>query len=174
MFDKLIDFIIEFIDQILPVVVIKEYDKGAFFRFGKYKKIIGPGLHFKIPFVDSIDNHTVVTTTMTLPAQSVVTKDGTSVVIKAQIKYEIEDLSIFAVKVYDAIDAISDMTCGIIFQTVKSKTYEEACNIDLNKLITNSARKEAKQWGINIEKITVTDFSQMRSIRLFNEGSNLI
>jgi hypothetical protein len=32
MFDKLIDFIIEFIDQILPVVVIKEYDEGAFFR----------------------------------------------------------------------------------------------------------------------------------------------
>ena len=44
---------------------------------------------------------------------------------------------------------------------------------DLNKLITSGARKEAKQWGINIEKITVTDFSQMRSIRLFNEGSNL-
>jgi regulator of protease activity HflC (stomatin/prohibitin superfamily) len=173
MFDKLIDFIIEFIDQILPVVIIKEYDKGAFFRFGKYKKIIGPGLHFKIPFIDSIDNHTVVTTTMTLPAQSVVTKDGISVVIKAQIKYEIEDLSVFAVKVYDAIDAISDMTCGIIFQNIKNKTYQEACTSDLNKLITSGAKREAKQWGINIEKITVTDFSQMRSIRLFNEGSNL-
>jgi regulator of protease activity HflC (stomatin/prohibitin superfamily) len=111
MFDKLIDFIIEFIDQILPVIVIKEYDEGAFFRFGKYKKIIGPGLHFKIPFIDSVDTHTVVTTTMTLPAQSVVTKDGVSVVIKAQIKYEIEDLSVFAVKVYDAIYAIYDMTC---------------------------------------------------------------
>lgn len=173
MFDKLIEFILEFIDHILPVVIIKEYDRGAFFRFGKFKKIIGPGLHFKLPFLDTIDNHTVVTTTMTLPAQSVVTKDGVSVVIKAQIKYEIEDLSIFAVKVYDAIDAISDMTCGIVFQTIKNKTYQEACTSDLNKLITISAKREAKQWGINIEKITVTDFSQMRSIRLFNEGFNL-
>jgi regulator of protease activity HflC (stomatin/prohibitin superfamily) len=102
-----------------------------------------------------------------------VTKDGVSVVIKAQIKYEIEDLSVFAVKVYDAIDAISDMTCGIIFQTIKNKTYQEACTSDLNKLITSGAKREAKQWGINIEKITVTDFSQMRSIRLFNENSNL-
>jgi len=174
MFDKLIDFLIEFIDQILPVTIIKEYNKGAFFRLGKFKKIIHPGLHFKIPFLDNVDIHTVVTTTMTLPAQSVVTKDGLSVVIKAQIKYDIEDLSIFAVKVYDAIDAISDMTCGIIFQTIKNKTYQEACTIDLNKTITNNARKEAKQWGINIETITITDFSQMRSIRLFNEGSNLI
>jgi regulator of protease activity HflC (stomatin/prohibitin superfamily) len=174
MFDKLIDFILEFIDQILPVTIIKEYNKGAFFRLGKFKKIINPGLHFKIPFLDNIDVHTVVTTTMTLPAQSVVTKDGVSVVIKAQIKYDIEDLSIFAVKVYDAIDAISDMTCGIIFQAIKNKTYQEACTSDLNKLITNNARKEAKQWGINIETITITDFSQMQSIRLFNEGSNII
>ena len=173
MFDRLIDFVIEFIDQILPLVVIKEYDQGAFFRLGKFKKIIGPGLHFKLPFADSIDTHTIVTTTMTLPAQSVVTKDGKSVVIKAQVKYEIEDLSIFAVKVYDAIDAISDMTCGIIFQTVKSKTWEEACNIDLNKSITAASRKEAKQWGIYIDKITVTDFSQMRSICLFNEDAGL-
>jgi hypothetical protein len=113
-------------------------------------------------------------TTLTLPVQSIVTKDGKAIVIKAQIKYKIKDLSIFAVKVYDAIDALSDMTCGIIFQTIKDKTWEEACNIDLNKKITVNARREAKQWGIHIDKITVTDFSQIRSLRLFNEDSNLL
>jgi len=174
MFDKLIDFVLDSIDKFLPFIVIKEYEEGALFRFGKYKKIFRPGFHFKIPYVDDIDTYTIATTTLTLPVQSIVTKDGKAIVIKAQIKYKIKDLSIFAVKVYDAIDALSDMTCGIIFQTIKDKTWEEACNMDLNKKITVNARREAKQWGIHIDKITVTDFSQIRSLRLFNEDSNLL
>ena len=47
MFDKLIDFIIDFIDQIIPVKVLKEYQQGVLFRFGKFKKILKVGIHLK-------------------------------------------------------------------------------------------------------------------------------
>lgn len=169
MIDRLVDFLLNFIDQLLPIQIIKQYQKGVLLRFGKYKKILNPGLHFKIPFFDSIDDYVIVTTTLTLPVQSIVTKDGKSVVIKGQVKYKVQDLVIFAIEVYDAVDALSDMTCGIIFDKIKNRTYKETQEQDLNKLITTDVKKEAKKWGIFVEKVTITDYSEMTSLRLFNE-----
>jgi regulator of protease activity HflC (stomatin/prohibitin superfamily) len=168
MFDKLIDFIIDFIDQIIPVKVLKEYQQGVLFRFGKFKKILKVGIHFKVPFIDEIDSYPVVYTTITLPPQSIVTSDGVCVVIRGHIKYKIEDIRIFAVDVYDAIDALSDMTGGVIYEEIKSKTWEDAYSSNLPSILTKKSRIEAKKWGIHVEKVTITDFSKMTSLRLFN------
>lgn len=174
MLDKLIDFLLEIIEKVIPIYILKEYQLGVLFRFGHFKKVAKPGLHWKIPFFDDVESYPVVTTTLTLPAQSVVTKDGVSVVIKAVIKYKISDVKIFAVEVYDAIDALSDTTCGIIYQTINSKNFTDTVSQNLNRDITREAKKEAKKWGIDIEKVTITDYSKMNSLRLFNEQSKLI
>lgn len=173
MLDKLIEFLLDIIEQILPVKVVKEYQSGALFRFGRFKGVKLPGIHFKIPFGDEIDVYTVVVTTITLPPQSVITKDGKSIVIRAQIKYKVQDLSIFAVEVWDAPDALSDMTGGIIYNAIRTRTFEELRAIDLDAELTKLAKPEAKTWGIQVQKVTVTDFSEMRSYRLFTEGSML-
>lgn len=171
MLDKLVEFLLNLIDKILPLIIIKQYQQGVFFTFGKFKKIIGPGIHAKIPFFDDIDIFPVVTTTIPLHAQSVITKDGIEVVIKAQIKYKIENLEVFCIEVYDAINALSDTSSGIIFSVIKEHTYEECRELDLNEIITDKVRSEAKTWGLKVNIVTITDFSKMRSIRLFNEST---
>lgn len=174
MLDKLIEFLLEIIEKIIPIYILKQYQLGVLFRFGHFKQVSEPGLHWKIPFFDDVESYPVVTTTLTLPAQSVVTKDGISVVVKAVIKYKISDVKIFAVEVYDAIDALSDTTCGIIYQTINNKNFADTVSQNLNRDITREAKKEAKKWGIDIEKVTITDYSKMNSLRLFNEQSKLI
>jgi regulator of protease activity HflC (stomatin/prohibitin superfamily) len=168
MFDKIIDFLLNFLDQLLPFVIIKSGNRGVWLRFGIYRKDVPPGLHFKIPFVDEIQPHGVVFTTITLPPQSIVTKDGICVVIRAHIKYRIEDLKTYAIDVYDAVDALSDMTGGIIFEQIKTQTWEEAYSADLPTILTKKSKVEAKKWGFHIEKVTITDFSKMTSLRLFS------
>lgn len=173
MFDRLFDILYALLDKIIPLVIVKDYHRVALFRFGKFRKVLGPGVHFKIPFFDDPDFYVVATTTLTLPVQSVVTKDGESIVVKGAIKYQVTDVEVFGVKVTDAKDALSDMTCGIIFDTIKSLTWQEAYEGDINSVITKKAKSEAKRWGVTIEKVTVTDLSKMRSLRLFNETSSL-
>jgi regulator of protease activity HflC (stomatin/prohibitin superfamily) len=70
MFDKLVDLIVNWIDQILPMVIIPSYEEGVMMRFGKFKKVISGGVYFKIPFFDEILRQHVVVTTISLPAQS--------------------------------------------------------------------------------------------------------
>lgn len=174
MLDKLIDFLLGIIEKVIPVYIIKEYEQGVFFRFGRYKKDCFPGLHWKLPFIDEIDSYPVVTTTLTLPAQSIITSDGVAVVIKTHIKYKISNIKIYAIEVADAIDALSDMTSGINYVVVHSRTYQETCEHDIEKIITKEAKKEAKKWGIEIEKVTISDYSKINSLRLFNEQASLI
>ena len=173
MLDKLIEFLLNIIDQSLPVKVVTQYQQGARFRGGKFKGVLNPGIHFKIPFLDDIDLHTTVTTTITLPPQSVITKDGKSIVIRAHIKYKVHDLAIFAVEVWDAVDALSDMTGGIIYNAIRTRGFEELRTVDLDTELTRLAKPEAKVWGIALQKVTVTDFSEMRSYRLFTDNSPL-
>lgn len=171
MLDKLIEVILQFLDRILPAYIVKEYQAAVHFRWGRLLRVTKPGLHWKIPLADEVDLHLVATTTLTLPAQSVTTIDGVSVVVKAHVKYAVTDVAVYGTAVVDAIDALSDVTCGIIHEALRELTWESARATDLSSRFTKDARREAKRWGISVDRVTVTDLAQMRSIRLFNEGS---
>ena len=117
--------------------------------------------------------HGSVWTTHSMPSQSLTTKDEKDIVVKGIIKYRVVDMKIFALEVWDAVDAISDMTQGIIFDIVKEKTWDELQHEDLKKEISRKARSEAKRWGIEIETITLSDLARIKSIRLLNDSGSI-
>ena len=92
---------------------------------------------------------------------------------KLIIKYRIVDIQTFLLEVWDAIDAISDMTQGISFDIVKERTWDELHTLDLKPLVTRKARLEAKRWGIEIETVTLSDLAKIRSIRLLNDNGSV-
>lgn len=169
MVDKILEFIAEIWHQLIPFVVVKQYNKGVMLRLGKFIKVTEPGLHWKIPFADELIDHTVVATTMELSSQSLTTKDEKSIVVRGVIKYEIKDIETFLLHVYDAVDAISDMTMGTIKKVITSKTWQECKEDSIDDVITRKARVEAKKWGIEVISVTLTDLGVIRSIRLFND-----
>ena len=54
MFDKLVDLLVRFGKDMLPFVIIEQWNSSVQLRFGKYIGVRNPGIHFKIPFFDSI------------------------------------------------------------------------------------------------------------------------
>jgi membrane protease subunit HflK len=173
MFDKLIELISQFGQQLLPFLIVLQTDNGVRLRFGKFRGVLSPGWHWKIPFVDEIITHTIVWTTLSLSSQSLTTLDGKDIVVKGVIKYRIASIQIFSLEVWDAVDALSDMTQGIIFDIVKSKTWEECQTENMKTLITKKAKKEAERWGIEVETVTLSDLAKIRSIRLLNDAGSL-
>lgn len=173
MIDRLIDFLLQFLDQILPFKVITQTDGAVRLRLGKFVGILNRGLHYKIPFVDEIMSHSILWSTMSLSSQSLTTKDKKCVVVKGIIKYRIADVEVFLLEVWDAIDALSDMTQGIIFDIVKERTLDELQVSDLKPLISRKVRAEAKRWGIEVETVTLSDFAEITSIRLLNDSGSI-
>lgn len=168
MFDKLIDFLIEMIDRLMPVFIVNQFDAGILLRRGLFVKTVIGGIYFKIPFLDEVYTHTIVPTTLSLPTQSLMTRDKKHIVVKAIIKYKVSDVKKLLLEVYDAVDAISDTTQGIIKDVIMDLELV-AIDSSVDDIITTKSKKEADKWGIRIMEVTLTNIGEIKSIRLFNE-----
>ena len=171
MFDKLWDFIIEMWQKFIPCYIIKQYDMGVRLRLGKFHSVLSPGLTYKLPFVDEIITNQVVWTTMNLPPQSLVTLDEKNIVISVVVKYRVTDIKTYLLEVYDASDAISDMTQGTVKKLVTSRDWQDCKSNKLETELTNKAKSEAAKWGIEITTVTIANLGMIRSIRLFNDST---
>lgn len=169
MFDKLVDFLLQFVYDFIPIFFVKEYNKGVQFRSGRFLRIVNPGLRWKVPFFDSYELKAVVTTTLSIPTQSLTTKDNKRIVVKAVVKYNISDVKKFILDVYDGYDAIGDTTQAIVKEIIMERTWEECLDNKVDNMITIKLRSAIKHWGIEVEKVTLTDLGLINSLRLFND-----
>lgn len=169
MFDKLWELLQHIWDNINPFFIIPEYAQGLLLRCGKFNKICEPGIHIKCPFIDELIVQHTVQTTVSLSAQSLFTIDGTNIVVRGMVKYKISDIKVFLLEVFDAVDAIADVSQGIIKQIVMSKTTKECMDNELDNTITKKCRVEIKKMGVEVIQVTLTDIAPIRSIRLIND-----
>lgn len=170
MFDKLIEIITNWWLQLTPVIIIRDYEGAVLLRFGKFHCVLEPGLHFKIPLFDEVIDHHVVVTTLSLDAQSLYTLDKQNIVVKGLIKYKIADVKTFLLEVYDAQDALSDMSSSIIKNVIMSMTLDECTDSELDNTLTKKVRVEARKWGVEVQQVTLTDLAPIRSYRLINDN----
>ncbi len=82
--------------------VISEGSKGIVTRFGKVVrdseqslKIVDPGLHFKIPFIDKVKPMDVRIQTISSSADRFVTSEKKDVIIDSYVKWQIEDAATY-------------------------------------------------------------------------------
>jgi regulator of protease activity HflC (stomatin/prohibitin superfamily) len=170
MFDKLIDFIVNQINNIVPFYVVYEYMGGVRFRWGKYHSSLKPGFHWKIPYVDTMMRDNTVDTTMLLPAQSVITKDGKELIVKGSIGYKIFDVAKFFCNVYDTRSALSDRTCVIIREVISECTFNQVKDVTIDEVFLSMAKEAVKDYGIEVQYVALIDITNSRSYRLFNEN----
>lgn len=171
MLDKLLEFLSTFYDYLKFWWVVEQYNRGVLLRYGKFRKELAPGLHWKSPLIDMVVETTVVPTTMRLQHQSLSTKDEKNVVVQAVIKYQIMDVKKLLLEVYDPVDAIGDMTQAIIKDIIMTRTWLECKDPEVDNLITKKARTEAKKWGIEIMQVTLVDIAIVPSFRLMSSNS---
>ncbi len=164
MFDKLIDIIASAWREVVPFVIVEQWNAAVHLRFGKFKRSLDGGLWFKIPFVDSIIENPVITQSVNLPAQTLTTVDGKGIVLKALVRYRVTDVKKFVLNVMHANDVLVDTTMGIIREVVEDKKWNDLNHIDNE--ITSEVSQFVKKWGIEIEKVTISDLAIVRTFRI--------
>jgi len=167
MFDKLVQLIERFGYQLMPYVIIEEWNAGVHLRFGKWIKTLYAGIHFKIPFFDSIIECPVITQSVNLPSQTLTTLDEQSIVLKAIIRYKVNNVRTYLLGVMHANDVLIDTTQGIIRDVVEMTKWDNL--IDVNTQITNEVKEYVVRWGIEVEAVTITDLGLVKSFRIFGD-----
>jgi regulator of protease activity HflC (stomatin/prohibitin superfamily) len=165
--ERLFDFFISVLRFFQFLAIVDAYQKGVVLRFGKCQREVGPGLIWLWPFfIDRLLSENVVLETLPVGPQSLTTKDGKSIVLGTVVSFTVEDVKKFLLEVEGRNEFLEDSLYGIQSKLVMGRTWEDLYNADIEKELTREARKRAKEWGVNILRVQVSDFSQSRSIRL--------
>lgn len=170
MFDKLVDLLVRFSMDILPFVIVEQWNGAVQLRYGKFIKVLYPGIHFKIPFFDSIIECPVITQSVNLPSQTLTTLDDESIVLKSIIRYRVSNIQTYLLGVMHANDVLIDTTQGMIRDVVELTTWNDL--VDVNETITDKVKEYVVRWGIEVEAVTITDLGIVKSFRIFGDEAH--
>ena len=144
------------------IKVIKQYERGVVFRFGRLQQAVrGPGLTMIIPVVDHLRKVNLQIVTMPVPAQEGITRDNVTVRVDAVVYFKVEHAARAIVNVEDYLFAV-----GQVAQTSLRSIIGKS---DLDDLLSNRERlnqglelmidSPALGWGVHIDRVEIKDVS---------------
>src|ERR1035437_3170288 len=152
---------------VLAIRVVKAYERGVVFRFGRVLGVRQPGLRFIIPFVDVMHRVTLRIITMPIQSQGIITRDNVSVDISAVAYFRVVDAvkSVVAIEnVYAAIDQIAQTTLRkVVGQHTLDETLSETDRI--NKDIREILDVTTAEWGVEVTLVELTDIQLPESMK---------
>lgn len=164
MFDKLLEQLVKLGKDILPFVIVEQWNEAIVLRFGKYHRLIKPGIHLKIPFFDSVWETETITQSIDMNPQSITTADSKNIVVKAIIRFSVVDTKTYVTSIMKPHDVLVDTTQGMIREIIEETRWYDLVGID--KQLTTEVGKFMKRWGIKVEKVTLTDLAEIPSYRV--------
>jgi len=149
------------------VRILREYERGVLFRFGRLRGARGPGIILIIPFVDKMIRVDLRTVTLDVPPQDVITKDNVPVKVNAVAYFRVIDPE-------KAIVEIENFKIGTsqIAQTTLRSILGQAELDDLlsrrdkiNKELQVIIDERTDPWGVKVSIVEIKDVEMPETIQ---------
>ena len=153
---------------IRPYVIVLPWERAVRVRCGKWTKVTGPGLRFRLPY---FDDYVIVNTRLRIiptSAQTISTRDGKPVTIVAYVGFRIIDPMRAMMRLQNP-----DASCAAFAATVVSRyiTEHDAAAIRIAEMerALVQALTEFSREGFEFEFVSVVDYVIVRTYRLLSE-----
>jgi regulator of protease activity HflC (stomatin/prohibitin superfamily) len=148
--------------------VVKQYERGLVFRFGRVHPMIRePGLAVIMPIADRLQKVNMQIVTMPVPAQDGITRDNVTVRVDAVVYFKVMDPVLAVVNVQDYRFAVA--------QVAQTSLRSIIGKSDLDDLLSNRERlnqglevmidNPALEWGIHIDRVEIKDVALPESMK---------
>ncbi len=147
--------------------VVDEWEEGVIMRFGKFKRVVKPGLRWHLPFdIDEVVTMNVKPDSMELEEQVLTTADGYKVVISVNLLWSIFDIRKCVIDVEDAADTLSDIALGYVHDLVEVTDLDDISTKTFRTALKRAIQKQARKFGITVSTAKVANFAETRVYRL--------
>jgi regulator of protease activity HflC (stomatin/prohibitin superfamily) len=143
-------------------VVIPEYQRAVFFRFGKViSEPRGPGLLFKIPIVDRVVKVNLRVEVVDIPAQAVITKDNVTIQVDAVVYFQV----IEPTRAVIGVDNFRFASQRIAMTSLRSiiGRYELDSLLehreDVNAELRATIARHTAEWGVEVRQVEIRDIT---------------
>ncbi len=151
----------------MAVKIVKQYERGVLFRFGRLQGLRNPGLRLIIPFIDVLHRVSLRIITMPIQSQGIITRDNVSVDVSAVAYFRVVDAvkSVVAIEnVRAAIDQIAQTTLRkVVGQHTLDQTLAETdqINLDIRKILDVTTA----EWGVEVTLVELKDIQLPDSMK---------
>jgi len=139
--------------------ILREYERGVIFRWGKLRATRGPGLIFLIPFIDRMVRMDLRVVTIDVPRQEVMTRDNVPATVDAVVYFRVVDPQAAVVKVENFLKA-SSLIAQTTLRSVLGQSeldellaQREKINLQLQAIID----RQTEPWGVKVSMVEVRD-----------------
>jgi regulator of protease activity HflC (stomatin/prohibitin superfamily) len=171
MLDKLLDFLREIWNDLVPVEIVPPYNGGVQLRMGKMLRVLEGGKwYWKIPFADHMITEHVVPRTERLTGLATTTADGKAIGFDAVITWRISDIEKAMLEVGDLTDAIADSCAGTVGTELSNATWVDIIHGNTVESLTAACRKKGWRWGVEIQLVQLTGIAPVKNLRVSLSG----
>jgi regulator of protease activity HflC (stomatin/prohibitin superfamily) len=149
--------------------VIRQYEQGIVFRFGKVlPKIRQPGLTWLNPFTKRMTKVNMQTVVTGIPAQEAITRDNVTLTVDAVVYYKVVDPVKAVINVQNYHEAVSQVAQTSLRSVIGHADMDqllserERVNAELKEVIDGPTEEP---WGLRVERVEVKDVALPESMK---------
>ncbi|EFL17966.1 slipin family protein [Streptomyces sp. C] len=142
--------------------VVKQYERGVVFRFGRLREgVRPPGFTMILPVADRLHKVNLQIVTLPVPAQEGITRDNVTVRVDAVVYFKVVDPASAIIAVEDYRFAVSQMAQTSLRSIIgKSDLDDLLSNREkLNQGLELMIDSPAMGWGVQIDRVEIKDVS---------------
>jgi len=151
----------------MAIKIVKQYEQGVLFRFGRLVGSREPGLRFIVPVVEVLHRVSLRIVTMPIQSQGIITRDNVSVDVSAVAYFRVVDAvkSVIAIEnVHTAINQIAQTTLRkVVGQHTLDETLSETdrINLDIREILDVAT----VEWGVEVTLVELKDIQLPESMK---------
>jgi len=139
--------------------VLKEYERGVMFTFGRFTGVKGPGVRLVFPMAQQMRRLELRTVVLQVPKQDVITRDNVSVKVSAVVYFRIVDPEKAVLQVVNPYEATSQLGQTTLRSVVGQHEMDELLSQrdKLNAAIQQVLDQNTAAWGVKVINVEIKD-----------------
>ncbi len=163
------EFLSQFWRQLRPWTIVNPWQQALRIRLGKHVTRLGPGIHWKLAFMDSIFAQSVRRRVVALNTQTITTKDWKTVTLSASMAYEIQDLELLYRRVHHAEDTLVRLAMAALAGVVRARASLECDQSAIETVTIEALTPQLAPLGIGGLALYLTGFAFVKTYRLISD-----